>query len=122
MLIWFEDETSAAHELFAKGLTAAIGDVVSGNDEALTRRHILADLVHFAVDHPPFGAGIGLFQHQVRRVSRPPPGRPCGGAALIASSLMEAFRPPNHSCQGEHRDTKGEILELFELLLTTTTN
>ncbi|CAL9023124.1 unnamed protein product [Prunus brigantina] len=66
----------AAHELFSELLSTLVGDVISGNDEPLTWRHVIADLVDFAVDYPPLGLLLRLPHSQGRRlVSLPAPGR-----------------------------------------------
>ena len=50
---FLEDEAGPSHELLAELLPAPVREVLAGNKEALTRRHVLADLVHFSVDDPP---------------------------------------------------------------------
>ncbi|CAB4321460.1 unnamed protein product [Prunus armeniaca] len=65
-------EASAAHEL----LSTLVGDVISGNDEPLMWRHVITDLVDFAVDYPPLGLLLRLPHSQGRRlVPLPAPGR-----------------------------------------------
>ncbi|CAL8177809.1 unnamed protein product [Prunus armeniaca] len=61
-----------AHEL----LSTLVGDVISGNDEPLMWRHVITDLVDFAVDYPPLGLLLRLPHSQGRRlVPLPAPGR-----------------------------------------------
>lgn len=52
---FLEDEASAAHELVTELLAALVGNIVPGNDKPLTWRHVIADLVDFAVNDPPLG-------------------------------------------------------------------
>ena len=63
---FLDDETGAAHELFAELLAALVGDIVSGDHEPLSRGHVLANLVHLAVHRPPLRLVVCLPQSRRR--------------------------------------------------------
>lgn len=111
-LIWFwtdrflENKASAAHELFSELLSTLVGDVISGNDEPLTWRHVIADLVDFAVDYPPLGLLLRLPHSQGGRlVPLTAPGRAGLGPDPpdLVDGGLEAWRWVLESfCEGEH--------------------
>ena len=76
-----ERETVAFTVSEAELLAAFVGDVVSGDDEALARWHVVSNLVHFSVDDPPLGLVFAGLRHGNGTRFGPPPGlgrlRPC---------------------------------------------
>lgn len=82
MLRFLNNEASAAHELFPELLTTLVRDVVSGDDEALTWGHMIADLMHLAVHDPPLRYVSGFVEGEPRTRGL---GAPLGGSGVGSS-------------------------------------
>lgn len=110
-----EDEARAAHELLPHLLSAAVGEVIPRDGEALAVRHAVPDLVHLPVHRPPLrllrahprgGAEarrrrLGPSRatgHEATAAVRPPPLRVQAAQHPLASRLS----PQGHRAQ---RDT-----------------